>query len=1076
MMTTKTMTKAMVILLFVVFCSNCSLLQVVAIETVTPDDVAGIISTTTTGSGSATATTASSSSIEGTEQEIRNAASSSSSSSSSLKKRKKQWMNIGGPSYSSANTNIDAESNDNLEWILTDPSVNSFDVYSKVISTKYSQVHWTNHGTIPLPSDVIERYSTTYSSGNSTINKSSDTMAIVGYEVDQVMMIVDKGGQEKEVSVPITWAYNHHYMAYLMGEDDESESEDVVAAQAQRMIEHHHHPDHSLEHLNSNNNWIFISEGNGGEMRKSYHCYPNGYAQLIKRPTSFSITPMQIDTWNRNLMMNHTGVFVPPSNIEVDKYMLPKSSQIRDLHKSNYNPIMECPCSDRLKKRLEMTYILRDYLQHQGDVVVEDKDNDNGNDNDKQLLLDNSTECFNVAVQLIPSTNVTKRIIINNDTNNDEVVEGHCIATVHDDGSLVVVWNTSAASATSSSSAISTASVVVTKASKNEDRMGNSNSNSNINSNAYSNNDNNNYNTNEDTIIMVGTTPLGSIINVTIVLNITSQMVDITMKGPYIIDNKDEDEEETDNENLNENVANYSNDEVWFGIGLGADTMCIHMEADECTTGGPYTIIVLPARPPSKNTGIPNTRRGGGDNSKVVERKLDFHGPGKLLIHDDNDDNYGLIVLSNHIVYEDEEEVGTTAGHEAIGTLRSSYGRRHRKERSEEEIPQPKRRRRRRRVVNLQRPFQGPTNDYYSFHNDHKPLRIILATGCNSNFGQHCGHQSPTPIVFAEVNKKQEIVRNGIKGYIDSKPFDKQCLEEPYSDLIQQNNPTCNVGTYQGGLSCCVHNKFLLDTNQTIPWSNQPLEYRMKFRFYYQDYFPSSAAYSTSINADDEDDHDGNKETINDRNSNAVDAATSAATTDTSTDIRRRRRSNDNRPASHQDLIRFYWTTEAGSGEYDVPRCDSGTPISQCVHVITSHWKVKDFVDDHDQNGNAINGIKLIYAGPHCHAQACLSMELYNADTGKLLCHVEPIRGGGRNINNNNEGIEEQQNYNEEGFIAIPPCLWSEHNNNNSSSSSLSQPDFLSLNTTLMSLKRANSTFPHTGEMASWQMRGIVVV
>jgi hypothetical protein len=439
-MTTKTMTKTMVILLTVVFCSNCSLLQVVAIEMATPDDVAGIITTTTTGSGSATATTASSSFNEEAEQEIRNAVSSSSSSSSSplKKKRKKQWMNIGGPSYSSANTNIDdAESNDNLEWILTDHSVNSFDVYSKVTRTMYSQVHWTNHGTIPLPSDVIERYSTTYSSGNSTINKSSDTIAIVGYEVDQVMMIVDKGGQEKEVPVPITWAYNHHYMAYLMGEDDESESEDIVAAQAQRMIEYHR-PDHSLEHLNSNNNWIFISEGNGGEMRKSYHCYPTGYAQLIKRPTSFSITPMQIDTWNRNLM-NHTGIFVPPSNIEVDKYMLPKSSQIRDLHKSNYNPIMECPCSDRLKKRLEMTYILRDYLQHQGDVVVEDNDNDNGNDNDKQLLLDNSTECFNVAVQLLPSTNVTKRIIIsNNDTNNDEVVEGHCIATFSSKFSLSV--------------------------------------------------------------------------------------------------------------------------------------------------------------------------------------------------------------------------------------------------------------------------------------------------------------------------------------------------------------------------------------------------------------------------------------------------------------------------------------------------------------------------------------------------------------------------------------------------------------------------------------------------------------
>jgi hypothetical protein len=213
----------------------------------------------------------------------------------------------------------------------------------------------------------------------------------------------------------------------------------------------------------------------------------------------------------------------------------------------------------------------------------------------------------------------------------------------------------------------------------------------------------------------------------------------------------------------------------------------------------------------------------------------------------------------------------------------------------------------------------------------------------------------------------------------------------------------------------------------------------------------------------------------------AADAADAAHAADTSTALHRRRHSPPHSPAaSHQDLIRFYWQTEAGSGEYDVPQCEAGTPISQCVHVITSHWKVKDFVNDHDRNGNTISGIKLIYAGPHCHAQACLSMELYNADTGKLLCSVQPIRGGDSKNNNNinNEEEEEEEGYNEEGFIAIPPCLWSENNINNSSSasSSLSQPDFLSLNTTLMSIKRANSTFPHTGEMASWQMRGIVVL
>jgi hypothetical protein len=63
----------------------------------------------------------------------------------------------------------------------------------------------------------------------------------------------------------------------------------------------------------------FISEGNGGEMRKSYHGYPKGYAQLIQSPDTFNPIPMQIDTWNRD-MTNST--FLPGP--------LPRASQIRD--------------------------------------------------------------------------------------------------------------------------------------------------------------------------------------------------------------------------------------------------------------------------------------------------------------------------------------------------------------------------------------------------------------------------------------------------------------------------------------------------------------------------------------------------------------------------------------------------------------------------------------------------------------------------------------------------------------------------------------------------------------------------
>ena len=44
-------------------------------------------------------------------------------------------------------------------------------------------------------------------------------------------------------------------------------------------------------------------------------------------------------------------------------------------------------------------------------------------------------------------------------------------------------------------------------------------------------------------------------------------------------------------------------------------------------------------------------------------------------------------------------------------------------------------------------------------------------------------------------------------------------------------------------------------------------------------------------------------------------------------------------------------------------------------------------------NITGFDGINLIYAGGHCHAPSCISMELYNADTGKLLCRQSPVSG-----------------------------------------------------------------------------------
>merc|ERR1711935_925746 len=88
----------------------------------------------------------------------------------------------------------------------------------------------------------------------------------------------------------------------------------------------------------------------------------------------------------------------------------------------------------------------------------------------------------------------------------------------------------------------------------------------------------------------------------------------------------------------------------------------------------------------------------------------------------------------------------------------------------------------------------------------------------------------------------------------------------------------------------------------------------------------------------------------------------------------------------------------------------------------------------------------------------CLSMELYNADTGQLICGTYPKWGEGS-----------QEKYDERNYLAIPPCLFGDPKDG------LLEPELLTLDTALLGIKRNNSTFPHTGEMASWQMRAIVV-
>jgi len=250
--------------------------------------------------------------------------------------------------------------------------------------------------------------------------------------------------------------------------------------------------------------------------------------------------------------------------------------------------------------------------------------------------------------------------------------------------------------------------------------------------------------------------------------------------------------------------------------------------------------------------------------------------------------------------------------------------------------------------------------------------------------------------------------------------FTKNCVAPPAGSLLEQKNPTCNSDQYAGGLTCCGHKRIMLDADQEI--RPELLRYHMKFRFWFQELVPKNATHN----------------------------------------------------ASHNDLPRIYYQTEANAGEYDIPpafalpgkpivgypewpvgkptpgttcngTCPDG-PDCECIHTITYHWTVSN--------------MRLIYAGGHCHAPSCKSIKLYRNDTGtpELLCHQQNVYGSG-NVTGDK--------YDEAGYITLPPCLWGDDDG-------LEPSIWLGPNTPLFSVKENHNTHAgHFGEMASWQMRGV---
>ena len=271
-----------------------------------------------------------------------------------------------------------------------------------------------------------------------------------------------------------------------------------------------------------------------------------------------------------------------------------------------------------------------------------------------------------------------------------------------------------------------------------------------------------------------------------------------------------------------------------------------------------------------------------------------------------------------------------------------------------------------------------------------------------------------SPLLECPCTTRNKI--NATAGTIDGHAFDGDCdRAEPLSDLNATKNPTCEVSTYVGGLSCCADGAFLLDADQEPPAFEDRVFFR--FRFYYDDW---------------DDDKYADIEHV-EWAANGCDSGCSGGGC-----------------ANACGHIEFDVVQGVGSDEGDdVQIFQSTFPAGE---MLASSCKPTD-CQCMGADTVVESGFALVMAASHCHAPNCIRQVLKNLDSGEILCDGKTRVGSSEKV------------FDEAGYLFTPPCLWG------AAADGLLAPPVLKKDTTLQMLTYFNSTYAHPGQMGIWQMK-----
>lgn len=303
------------------------------------------------------------------------------------------------------------------------------------------------------------------------------------------------------------------------------------------------------------------------------------------------------------------------------------------------------------------------------------------------------------------------------------------------------------------------------------------------------------------------------------------------------------------------------------------------------------------------------------------------------------------------------------------------------------------------RTVILSRDLTNSDDQYFSFPSNPSSIPFITAVGNSLTFGYHKNKASGTLFLLPTENNACVCAptETSYLTYMNDTAFEYHvnCLEKPRSDMAVQKNPACEMQTYHGGLQCCRHKTFLTDLEQAHLIPDAVDTYYLKFRYYYQEYIPANSQKKAAL-------------------------------------------------PSHHHLHHWVFLIDASVNDYEESRCEDG---SMCEASITARLTAREMgLEDIPSNFTTIT--PFVIAG-HCHAPSCIREELYNEDTGDLICRVEAQYGSGSNV------------FNESNYVALPPCLFGYQDG-------LRNPYTLTPDTNLLAIKVFNNTYRHLGQMAQW--------